>query len=181
MKSILLSMGLLGCALAQSNQLNGADKVNQAIPNLSPNLMTQSELARSSMFMNKICPSNFTVEKIVNGDFGDNKCGGNNVCIWDQSNYQNYVNGWSVSPSTEIGYAFIYNSEITPNNKRVIELDAYTNTCFKQSVTLTPGSYVLKYEWAARNGVELNSCKMGVYINNQLMKAHTPIDYHLQQ
>ena len=51
----------------------------------------------------------------MNGDFGDNKCGGNNVCIWDQSNYQNYVNGWSVSPSTEIGYAFIYNSEIIDN------------------------------------------------------------------
>ncbi len=44
---------------------------------------------------------------------------------------------------------------------------------------MAPGRYLLEYEWAARAGVALDSCMMGVYMNNQAVKQHTPIEYHI--
>ena len=39
----------------------------------------------------------------------------------------------------------------------------------------------MKYEWGARKDVALESCKMGVYVNGKLIKAHVPFGYFISQ
>jgi hypothetical protein len=60
-----------------------------------------------------------------------------------------------------------------------MELDVDGNSCIKQKVSLTPGRYLLEYDWAARDGVALDSCKMGIYMNGKSAQSHTPVDYHV--
>jgi hypothetical protein len=62
-------------------------------------------------------------------------------------------------------------------NNRVLELDANVNTCVKQKVPVKPGRYFLEYDWAASDGIAFDSCKMGVYINNQVINSHVPSSY----
>ena len=53
------------------------------------------------------------------------------------------------------------------------------NTCLKQKVPVKPGRYLLEYDYAARDGIAFDSCKMGVYINNKSVDSITPSDYHV--
>lgn len=49
----------------------------------------------------------------------------------------------------------------------------------KQKLILKPGRYILEFDWAARQGTALESCKLGVHINNQHLQSLTPLDYTL--
>jgi hypothetical protein len=92
MKSILLSLGLLGCTMSQ------AIYSNPQLPNPSIGLSGPSPVDLQ-LFQNlsngkpSICPLQYTTEKIVNGDFSKTTCT-DAVCAWNKSNYKNNVEGW---------------------------------------------------------------------------------------
>jgi hypothetical protein len=71
MKSILLSLGLLGCTM--SSAILSIQNLSKCKPS--------------------ICPLEFTTEKIVNRDFSKTTCK-DDVCYWNKSNYKNNLEGW---------------------------------------------------------------------------------------
>jgi hypothetical protein len=60
-----------------------------------------------------------------------------------------------------------------------MELDVNGNACIKQKVLLTPGRYLLEYDWAAKDGFPLDSSKLGIYMNGLPVQVLTPFDYHV--
>lgn len=47
----------------------------------------------------------------------------------------------------------------------------------KKQLVLKPGRYILEFDWAARQGVKFDSCKIGAHVNNQHIQSFKPFDY----
>ena len=106
MKSILISTGILGCALAQGSSDLGLGydykPVVSADVNTLQNALTKPSLVFKVKAFAKVvpplCSGQMAGGKVVNAGFESTTCG-SDWCTYNEGNYLNQVNGWIPAPT----------------------------------------------------------------------------------
>ena len=114
-----------------------------------------------------------------NGGFEVNGCL-NNFCLWNAQNLvagAAAIVGWVPVPQLEVVRAALLNPVL--GNGWAVELDATSNTCITQTLSLRQGRHLLSFDWAARALSPLASNGILVLLNRQLLRAIAPADYAL--
>jgi hypothetical protein len=123
-------------------------------------------------FVLGIAHSQTSPNLIVNGNFSNSLCK-SNWCIFRT---KDSVKGWIPDPEIEIGNGNVYSDFI--KNEKVVELAANANGCIYQEVkNIQPGNYELRFDHAARKGIDFNDCQFSVSFNGKLLKEFIHKNY----
>lgn len=91
----------------------------------------------------------------------------------------NSVPNWIPNTQIEIGKGSNYNTAALGSNNWVAQLDNGQNTCIRQVINITPGRYILTFNYAASLGSTLKSSSLIAKFNGLTLTQLTPNDYNL--
>ena len=132
-----------------------------------------------------VCVPGWSKDLVKNGGFEQNKCSPHaDWCHYSRHNIEKAVPNWIASPLIEIGKAAFYNRDAWSkvSLSTVSELDAAGNGCIKQRIPeITKGKYQLKFDWAAKQGVPLDSSGVEVRISGDAIANYDAKKYDINR